>query len=77
MKGERIVAEILSILGLVIYIVLFQHMYTGMFHEHDKSWINQVRAWWVTRHSRARTAKLERVWGGKESATEPAPGEPA
>lgn len=77
MKGERIIAEILSILGLVIYVVLFQHMYTGMFHEPDKSWVNQARAWWVTRRSRAKVVRLAKVWELDESATEPTPGEPA
>jgi hypothetical protein len=77
MKGERIIAEALSICGLVIYVVLFQHMYAEMFHEPDKSWVNQIRAWWVTRHSRGRIAKLERTWSTKDSAIEPTPGEPA
>jgi hypothetical protein len=76
-KGERIIAEIISVLGLLIYIVALQHLYAQILNKPETSWINQARAWWVTRHSRARILKLERVWGSKDSAVEPAPENPA
>jgi hypothetical protein len=75
MKGERIIAEIISVLGLLIYIVALQHLYAQILNKPETSWLNQAKAWWVTRRSRAKTAKLAKVWDLSESATEPIPGE--
>ncbi len=74
MRGERIIAEILSIIGLLIYVVALQHLYSELLNHPDRSWINQVRAWWVTRGSRKIEKRL-RIFTLKESATEPTPGE--
>ncbi len=76
MKGERIIAEILSILGLVIYLVALQHLYSELLNHPDRSWINQARTWWVTRGSRKIEKKLQ-IFTLKDSAIEPMPGEPA
>ncbi len=75
MKGERIIAELLSIVGLLVYGVMIQHLYAELFHEPEKSWVNQTRAWWVTRGSRKMATKLALVWNRPDSSLEPTPGE--
>lgn len=73
MKGERIIAELLGIVGLLLYGALLQHLYAELLHEPERSWLNQGRAWWVTRHSRRRETQLVKVWTRKDAATEPPP----
>lgn len=70
-KGERIIAELLSIVGLVLYAVLLQHIWSQMEHEPEHSWINQARAWWVTRRSRARILELRKVRDKPGTVEEP------
>lgn len=74
MKGERIIAEILSIIGLLIYVIALQHLYSELLAHPDRSWINQARAWWVTRGSRRIEKKLQ-IFTLEDSAIEPNPGE--
>jgi hypothetical protein len=75
MKGERIIAEVLSIFGMVAYLVLVQHLYSDLLREPDKSWLRQLRLWWVTRGSRKMETRLALVWNRKDAAIEPTPGE--
>lgn len=73
MKGERILAELLSIVGLTIYVIAWQHLMAEMMHEPERSWVNQVRGWWVTRHSRRRVVELRKIWDSIVEADEPTP----
>ena len=70
MKGERIVAEALSVLGMLVYGVMLQHVYSQLLNKPEDSWINQGKAWWVTRGSRKLEKRL-RVYSFKKTATEP------
>lgn len=71
MKGESIVAQLISTLGLLLYGVLLQHLYAELMHEPERSWINQGRAWWVTRRSREMERRLSKVWNRPQTALEP------
>lgn len=70
MRGERIIAELLSIVGMVVYGVILQHIYSQVMGRPDQSWVNQTRTWWVTRGSRAVEKKLA-IWTLKDAAVEP------
>ena len=71
MKGEHVLAQIIAVLGMVLYLVLVQHVYAEMFEHPERSWLNQLRAWWVTRGSREREIKLRKVWDQPLAAEEP------
>lgn len=72
MKGERILAELLSLAGMVLYVVAWQHLMAEMLHEPDRSWFNQARLWWVTRHSQAKIVQLNKnIWGRSDAPQEP------
>lgn len=72
MKGERIIAELIALVGIVVYGVFLQHLYAELTNHPERSWINQVRTWWLTRGSRQLEKRL-RVFTLEESSTEPEP----
>lgn len=71
MKGEQVLAELLSLLGLLLYGLILQHIYSEMLEHPERSWINQAKTWWVTRRSRQREIQLPRIWSMTETASEP------
>jgi hypothetical protein len=71
-KGERILAELVALLGMVVYGVILQHIYAEVMGKPERSWVNQVRAWWVTRGSRELEKRLA-IWNSKLTAEEPKP----
>lgn len=74
MKGERIVAELISLLSMVIYAVLLQHLYSQLLNKPETSWLNMAKTWWLTRGSRRLERRL-RVFTLEQSVDEPAPSE--
>lgn len=64
-----------ALLYLAVWAVLSQHLYCEMLHEPEKSWVNMVRLWWVTRHSERKIRELRKVWDGPRVVEEPTPQE--
>lgn len=73
MKGEHIAAELVGLVGIIVYGLILQHIYAELMNKPDTSWLNQLRAWWVTRGSRAMEKRLHEVWDRKDTAEEPSP----
>lgn len=72
MKGERIIAELLGIVGMLVYGVMLQHLYAEVQGRPERSWINQARTWWLTRGSRSLERRL-RVYTLTKTSEEPTP----
>lgn len=62
MKGEHIIAELIGLVALLAYGVMLQHIFSQMDGHPEASWVNQLRAWWLTRNSRSRERILRKVW---------------
>lgn len=71
--GVALIETAGGLLYLAVWALVSQHMYMELLGQPERSWFNRVRAWWVTRHSRAHIVQLGKVWSLEDSSVEPTP----